>query len=63
VGVGRFASHQEAVARVLRVEAEIRPDPALHDFYVKLLAIYREAQQRLAPIDHALPGLRPPEGG
>lgn len=60
IGAGTYASHHEAMLRAVRVDAEVQPDPALHAFYAELLAIFRDAQQRLAPIDHALTSLRPP---
>jgi len=57
VGVGLFASPQEAVERCVRIVDRTRPDAERADFYSKLLEIYREAQASLAPLDHRLHAL------
>jgi xylulokinase len=54
IAAGVFASPAEAVARCVRIVARCAPDPARHALYEELFAIYRDAQQVLAPIDHRL---------
>ena len=60
VGVGAFASPEDAVARCTRVVSRDRPDPANRALYDRLFALYRDSQARLAPIDHALHDLFAP---
>lgn len=54
LGVGIFGSPQEAVERCVRLAARCLPDPARHAHYGELFAVYKEAQARLAPLDHRL---------
>jgi xylulokinase len=58
VGVGIYASVQEAVARTLRMEAEHTPDARRHAGYRELLAVYQQVQQLLAPVGPALERIR-----
>jgi xylulokinase len=54
VGVGTFRDVEDAVAQAVRIVEELAPDPQAHESYRELFAIYRDAQQRLADIDHRL---------
>jgi xylulokinase len=57
IGVGAFASPEDAVAGCVRVEGRAEPDPARHRLYTELFAVYKDAQAALAPISHRLHGL------
>jgi len=48
VGAGVFASVKEGVEAMVRVDAEIQPDPARHRLYSDLYAAYVKAYQGLA---------------
>ncbi|MDH3691200.1 MAG: xylulokinase [Gammaproteobacteria bacterium] len=54
VGAGIFSSLQEAVQRCVRILDHCQPDPDTHDLYSDLFAVYKDAQQALAPLDHRL---------
>jgi xylulokinase len=54
IGVGVFASPQDAVARCVRLLDATLPDKATQDFYEKIFAIYKQSQAALAPINHRL---------
>ena len=54
IGVGAFASPEEAVARCVRIAGRAEPDAARHGFYTELFALYKDAQAALAPISHRL---------
>jgi xylulokinase len=54
VGIGLFRDVEDAVAQAVRVVDELAPDERAHSAYGELFAIYRDAQQRLADIDHRL---------
>jgi xylulokinase len=60
VGVGIYASAEEAPARTVQIVAEAIPDVGLHQSYVELLAIYQGTQRQLAPISRALGRVRFP---
>jgi len=57
VGVGVFASAEDAVARCVRLVDTATPDAGRHAFYTELFGIYKEAQKVLAPLNHRLHGL------
>lgn len=57
VGAGVFASHEEAVARCVRLLDVTEPDAGRNEFYSALFGIYKEAQAALAGINHRLHGL------
>ena len=57
LGVGVFSSPEEAVERCVRLVARHRPDPECHALYSELFDVYKDAQARLAPIDHRLHAL------
>jgi xylulokinase len=54
IGIGAFASPEDAVARCVRIAGRAEPDPARHRFYTELFALYKDAQAALAPISHRL---------
>lgn len=54
IGIGAFASPEDAVSRCVRIASHAEPDPARHRFYSELFQIYKDAQALLAPIDHRL---------
>ena len=54
LGVGVFASPQDAAERCARVVAEAQPDPQGQATYARLFSLYDEARRRLADISHAL---------
>jgi xylulokinase len=54
VGVGLFASAEEAVRRCVRVLEVVEPDPALAERYEALFPLYADTQKALAPINHRL---------
>jgi xylulokinase len=54
IGVGAFASPEDAVARCVRIADRAEPDPDRRRFYSDLFAIYKDAQAALAPLDHRL---------
>jgi xylulokinase len=57
-GLGRFASLAEAQGQLVGTAARHEPDPARAGFYNRLFALYRQAEDALAPISHALVALR-----
>ena len=57
VGVGAFASPEDAVARCVRIAGRADPNPARHRLYSDLFAIYKQAQSALAPLSHRLHAL------
>ncbi|OYV38578.1 MAG: hypothetical protein B7Z80_09660 [Rhodospirillales bacterium 20-64-7] len=57
VGVGIFATPEDAVANCVRRVASCTPDPAANTLYTKQFAIYKDAQSALAPISHRLGGV------
>ena len=63
VGAGLFASPGEAAGRCAKAVARIRPGETRHAVYSKLFWIYKEAQVRLAPLDHELHDLFSDTGG
>ncbi len=54
IGIGVFASPEDAVARCVRIAGRAEPDGARQRLYSELFAIYKDAQAALAPIDHRL---------
>ncbi|WP_155992617.1 xylulokinase [Acidocella facilis] len=57
VGVGLFASPQEAVARAVRLRDVTVPNQEASAFYDQLFGLYKEAQAALAGINHRLHAL------
>jgi xylulokinase len=57
VGVGIFASPQDAVARCVRLLDTTVPNAKNHEYYSKLFAIYKDAQAALTDINHRLHAL------
>jgi xylulokinase len=57
VGVGVFATPEEAVSRCVRLLDTCPPNADQHAFYSKLFSIYKDAQAALAPLNHRLHGL------
>ena len=57
VGTGVFASPEEAVARCVRLLDRHEPDPANHERYGRLFAVYKDAQAALSPLNHRLHAL------
>jgi len=53
-GAGLFADTGEAVRRCAAVVAENAPDPARHEAYARLFALYDEARRALTPVSHKL---------
>lgn len=62
VGVGLFDSYAEAVERCVRLADVVEPDAARHRLYLEMFDIYREAQRRLAPLNHRLHAIAIREG-
>ncbi len=58
VGVGVFSSPSEAVEMTDQILAEDTPNGEHHRAYTELLAVYRDTQQRLAPIGPELAKVR-----
>jgi xylulokinase len=54
IGIGAFASPEDAIRRCVRIVGRAEPDAARHRFYSELFQIYKDAQAALAPIDHRL---------
>jgi xylulokinase len=54
IGIGAFASPEDAVRRCVRIIGRAEPDPERYRFYSELFQIYKDAQAALAPIDHRL---------
>jgi xylulokinase len=54
VGVGTFASYDDAVARCVRLLDTNKPDAARHALYREMFEIYRDVQKRLVPVNHQL---------
>lgn len=52
VATGVFASHQEAVAKCVRISDEVTPNPETVAFYEKQFELYKRIQAALAPIYH-----------
>lgn len=50
VGVGAFASEQEAAEKCIRMKKVYHPDPENHKKYMELFAIYRKIAQVSAPL-------------
>jgi xylulokinase len=60
-GLGRFGSLAQAQAALVTTAARFEPDPSRKAAYEALFALYRQAEQALAPISQALAGW-PPDG-
>ncbi len=60
VGVGVFASPEDAVRKCVRVSGGCSPDLKTHEVYSRFFEIYKEAQAVLAPLNHRLAGLTRP---
>ena len=54
VGVGTFASYDDAVTQCVRLLDTNRPDAARHALYREMFEIYRDVQKRLVPVNHQL---------
>ena len=54
IGIGAFASPEDAIRRCVRMVGRAEPDVARNRFYSELFQIYKDAQAALAPIDHRL---------
>lgn len=54
IGVGVFASPEDAVARCVRVQSLCLPDPERHEIYEKFFEVYKAAEGVLAPLNHRL---------
>jgi xylulokinase len=54
IGTGVFASPEDAVAKCVRFLDTTLPDPENHKFYSDLFVIYKDAQMKLADINHRL---------
>ena len=54
LGIGVFASPQDAVTRCARLRAEALPDPGRQKTYARLFSLYDEARRRLTDVSHAL---------
>jgi xylulokinase len=63
VGAGIFASPEDAAGRCAKVADRVQPDETRHALYSQLFSIYKEAQARLAPLDHKLHNLFADAGG
>jgi len=57
VGVGVFATPEEAVAACVRLQDVTQPDAAAQEFYEALFPIYKDAQAALSGINHRLHAL------
>ncbi|MCP4329717.1 MAG: xylulokinase [Alphaproteobacteria bacterium] len=54
VGVGVFASKEDAIARCVRIVDSNRPDQAVHAFYRERFEIFDQVRRQLTPINHRL---------
>jgi xylulokinase len=54
IGVGVFASPQDAVARCVRRVSVCEPDAGRHEMYLRLFEIYQAGQRVLAPLGRQL---------
>ena len=54
IGVGVFATAEDAVAQCVRPLAACTPNPTIHALYSNQFEIYKDAQAALAPISHRL---------
>ena len=50
VGIGAFSDVKDAVARCLRVDRTVSPDPETAEIYGRLFARYRQLHDALAPV-------------
>ena len=50
VGIGIFADVKDAVAKCLKIDREISPDPGVAEKYGRLFASYRRIHDALAPV-------------
>ncbi|HVG82737.1 MAG TPA: xylulokinase [Methylomirabilota bacterium] len=57
IGIGAFASPEDAVERCVRVVGRAEPNAERHRLYGELFAVYKDAQAALAPLSHRLHGL------
>jgi xylulokinase len=57
VGVGVFASPEDAIDKCVRLLDRTLPDSNHHEFYSKIFEIYKQAQAALAPLNHRLHAL------
>ncbi len=57
IGVGIFATPQEAIDQCVRLLDQNVPDTKTHAFYGELFEIYKQAQVVLAPLNHKLHAL------
>lgn len=57
IGTGVFASHEDAVARCVRLAGTTTPEPDAQKFYDDLFRIYKDSQAALADINHRLHAL------
>jgi xylulokinase len=57
IGIGVFASPQDAVAKCVRFLDTTTPDPSRHKFYSDLFAVYKDAQAALADLNHRIHAL------
>ncbi len=57
LGVGLFESERRAAALGAPVIERRQPDEARHALYSDLFAVYKEAQARLAPLEHGIGAL------
>jgi xylulokinase len=58
IGVGAFASPEDAITTCVRLLDSCQPDASRHAFYSELFGIYKDAQAALAPINHRLHALQ-----
>jgi xylulokinase len=58
IGVGVFASPQDAVARCVRLKTSAPPDLARHEAYKEVFEIYKAAQAALVTVNHRLHAIR-----
>lgn len=62
VGVGVYPSVQDAAARLVRIVERRTPDGARHRLYTRIYQVYRELEERVAPLYSRVP-VRESEGG
>ena len=55
IGIGVFASLDDALGKCASFVAEIEPDPETHAFYEERFRIYRAVHDALAPVYRAKP--------
>jgi len=57
VGLGRYASAQEAAESMVQIDATFEPRPELAGLYDETYAIYQQTYESLCPVFDSLAGV------